>query len=149
MLEEIFSSLTFSASPYIKAGEEGSERVPSAIELLDVPTPGQGTFIFLQAEFEDAAAGFTSLGERRKMAEIVGEEAANEFAAYYATGAAIDLHMADQIVLYLSMCNQRSVFTTSGITEHLMTNLWAISLFHAFKYSIEGETGRQWKVTIH
>ena len=144
MLEEISSSVIHPHPPLIKWGFENID-----IELLNVSTPGQRTFIFLQAESEHSTAGFTSLGERRKMAEIVGEEAAKEFLTYYATDAALDPHMADQIVLYLSMCNERSVFTTSCITEHLMTNLWAIGLFHAYKYSVEGEPGKPWIVRIN
>ena len=144
MLEEISSSVIPPHPPLIKWGFENID-----IELLNVSTPGQGTFIFLQAESEHSTAGFTSLGERRKMAEIVGEEAAKEFLTYYATDAALDPHMADQIVLYLSMCNERSAFTTSCITEHLMTNLWAIGLFHAYKYSVEGEPGKPWIVRIN
>lgn len=120
-----------------------------SIELLDVPTPGQGTFVFLQSESEYAVAGFTSLGKRGKKAEIVGEEAAEEFIRYYSTGAALDPHMADQIVLYLSICKEESGFTTSSITEHLITNLWVISLFREYQYSIEGEVGQAGLVRIN
>ncbi|MEW6067877.1 MAG: RNA 3'-terminal phosphate cyclase [Nitrospirota bacterium] len=119
------------------------------IELLSVPTPGQGTFIFLQSESENSIAGFTSLGERGKRAEVVGEDAAEEFLKYYSTGAALEPHIADQIVLYLSLCKDKSEFTTSCITQHLMTNLWVIGLFHEFHYSIEGEIGRPGIVRIN
>jgi RNA 3'-terminal phosphate cyclase (ATP) len=149
LLEEIFSSIAALTPTFEEVGEGSFENFPVDIDLLNVSTPGQGTFIFVQSESEHSTAGFTSLGERRKMAEIVGEEAAKEFLAYYETGAAIDPHLADQIVLYLSMCNERSVFTTSCITEHLMTNLWAIGLFHAYKYSVEGEPGKPWIVRIN
>ncbi len=119
------------------------------IELLNVTTPGQGTFIFLKSESENSIAGFTSLGERRKKAETVGEDAAMEFLQYYSTDAALDPHISDQIVLYLSICKEESVFTTSCITQHLMTNLWVIGLFHEFRYSIEGEIGKPGIVRIN
>jgi len=124
-------------------------RCPVDIELLNVSTPGQGTFIFLQSELKHSMAGFTSLGERGKRAETVGEEAAREFINYYHSDAVFDQHLPDQIALYLSMCNKESEFTTSCITQHLMTNLWAISLFHEFHYSIEGEIGKPGKVKIN
>lgn len=124
-------------------------RCPVDIELLNVSSPGQGTFIFLRSESEHSMAGFTSLGERGKRAETVGEEAAIEFLDYYHSGAAFDQHLPDQIALYLSMCNKESEFTTSCITQHLMTNLWAISLFREFHYSIEGEIGKLGKVKIN
>jgi RNA 3'-terminal phosphate cyclase (ATP) len=119
---------------------------PVEVELQDVPAAGQGTFVYLQSESQHFIAGFTALGERGKKAEIVGEEAAEEFIRYYSTGAALDPYMSDQIVLYLSMCKEESEFTTSCITDHLLTNLWAIGLFHEFRYSIEGEVG--WPGTV-
>jgi len=124
-------------------------RCPVDIELLNVSTPGQGTFIFLQSESEQSIAGFTSLGERGKRAETVGEETAREFINYYHSDAVFDQHLPDQIVLYLSICNKESEFTTSCITQHLMTNLWAISLFREFHYSIEGEIGKPGRVKIN
>ncbi len=119
------------------------------IELLDVTTPGQGTFIFLLSESENSIAGFTSLGERGKRAEAVGEDVATEFLRYYSTDAALDSHISDQIVLYLAICKEESLFTTSCITQHLMTNLWVIGLFHKYKYSVEGEIGKPGIVRIN
>lgn len=125
------------------------DEIHAEIELLEAPTPGQGTFVYLQAESEYSLAGFTALGERGKKAENVGNEAASAFLEYYASDAALDPHLPDQIVLYLSLCKEESLFTTSRITQHLMTNLWVIGLFHEYTYSVEGEIGRPGKVRIN
>ena len=119
------------------------------IELHDVPTHGQGTFVFLRAESANALAGFTALGARGKRAETVGEEAAREFLGYRDSEAPLDPHLADQLVLYLSLCEEGSVFITSCITRHLLTNLWAIGRFHDFRFSVEGEVGGPGRVTIN
>ncbi|HXX56483.1 MAG TPA: RNA 3'-terminal phosphate cyclase [Thermodesulfovibrionales bacterium] len=119
------------------------------IELLNVSSFGQGTFIYLQSESEHSSAGFTALGARGKRAEKVGEEAGADFLEYYASGAAFDHHLPDQIVPYLSLCRDESEFTTSSITSHLMTNLWAIGLFHDFTYSVQGEVGKPGSVRIN
>jgi RNA 3'-terminal phosphate cyclase (ATP) len=124
-------------------------RFPVEIELQDVSAPGQGTFVFIRSESQNFMAGFTSLGERGKKAEIVGAEAAEDFLRYYSTGAALDPYMSDQIVLYLSICEEESEFMTSCVTDHLLTNLWTIGLFHEFRYSIEGEVGRPGTVRIN
>ena len=121
---------------------------PVDIEILNVSSPGQGTFIYLHSETEKAIAGFTSLGERGKKAEAVGEEAAEEFSEYYFTNVAFDRHLPDQIVLYLSMSKEESIFTTSCITQHLMTNLWVIGLFTGFHYSVAGTIGETGVVKI-
>ena len=145
LAEKIHSQKILPIPPLPKGGLEG---IPVNIELLNVPTPGQGTFAFLKSESEHSTAGFTSLGARGKKAETVGEEAAMEFLDYYSTGAALDSHISDQIVLYLSICKEGSEFTTSCITDHLLTNLWAIGLFHQFRYSVDGDVGQPGKVRI-
>ncbi|HEY6839104.1 MAG TPA: RNA 3'-terminal phosphate cyclase, partial [Geobacteraceae bacterium] len=119
----------------------GAALPPPRIELFDAPGPGQGTFLFLKAETDAVAAGFTALGARGKRAETVGNEAAAELCAHLATGAALDPHLADQIVPFLALAPAPSTFTTSRITRHLLTNLWVIDLFHPLRYQIVGEEG--------
>jgi len=119
------------------------------IETLSVSTLGQGTFIFLEVVTDNCLAGFSSLGERGKKAELVGEEAAKNLLDYYSTSACLDHHLADQIVLYLAFAQGESSFTTSEISNHLLTNLWAIEKFLGIQYIVEGEMGKPGRVTIN
>jgi RNA 3'-terminal phosphate cyclase len=41
------------------------------------------------------------------------------------------------------------MFTTCRITQHLLTNLWVIGLFHEFRYEVEGEIGKPGTVKIN
>jgi len=125
-----------------------SQGIDAEIETISVPTPGQGTFIFLKVETDNCIAGFSSLGERGKKAELVGGEGAKHFLDYYSTFACLDHHMADQIVLYLAIAKGESSFTTSMITNHLLTNLWAIEKFLGTKYVVEGELGKPGRIKI-
>jgi RNA 3'-terminal phosphate cyclase (ATP) len=125
-----------------------SHGINAGVETISVSTQGQGTFIFLEAETENCLAGFSSLGERGKKAELVGEEAAKEFLDYYSASACLDRHLADQIVGYLAISKGESSFTTTEISGHLLTNLWVIEKFLGIRYRIEGEMGRPGKVTI-
>ncbi len=118
------------------------------IETLEVTSYSPGTFVFLESKTKDCIAGFSSLGERGKKAETVGEEAARELLDYFSSHACLDLHLTDQIVLYLALANGRSVFTTASITDHLLTNLWVIEKFLGIKYSIAGEKGNPGRVAI-
>lgn len=122
--------------------------VPVRIETGEVRVFGQGTFIFLKAEYEHAVAGFTVLGERGKPAERVGEEAAAELLEHHATGMPVDQHLADQLVLYLARARQASVFATSRITSHLETNLTVAGYFLPFETTISGTAGGAGWVTI-
>jgi RNA 3'-terminal phosphate cyclase (ATP) len=118
------------------------------IDLQEVPSIGQGTFAFLFSEYNNTVAGFTSLGEKGKKAEQVGEEAANEFIDYHNSGSALDPHISDQIVLYLSFADKESLFTTSKITQHLLSNLWVIKSFKDIKYTINGELNQPGEIRI-
>ncbi len=100
-----------------------------------------GSFVFLRTERELLFGGFSALGARGKRAETVGAEAAEKAIVYLATGACLDPHLADQIVLYLALASGRSVFTTSHISEHLLTNLWTIQKFVGLEYSVESTPG--------
>lgn len=119
------------------------------IDLSTVPSIGQGTFLFLKVISEGAIAGFTSLGAKGKRAETVGKEVAEELMKYLKTDATLDPYLPDQLVLYLALCKEESIITTSSITEHLLTNLWVIGRFIDFRYSIEGERGGPGLVMIN
>jgi RNA 3'-terminal phosphate cyclase (ATP) len=125
-----------------------SQGIEAEIEILSVPTPGQGTFIFLEAVTDNCLAGFSSLGERGKKAELVGEEAVHNFLDYHSTSACLDHHLSDQIVLYLAVAQGESSFTTSEISGHLLTNLWVVEKFLGIHYRVEGEIGKPGRVTI-
>jgi RNA 3'-terminal phosphate cyclase (ATP) len=111
------------------------------IESVSVPAVGQGTFIFLKVETENCIAGFSALGERGKRAETVGEEAARLLLDYYHSTQCLDPNLADQIVLYLALAAGESFFTTSRISNHLITNLDAIEKFLDLEHRIKGMKG--------
>jgi RNA 3'-terminal phosphate cyclase (ATP) len=118
------------------------------IEIVDAPAKGQGTMVFLVAEFEQVRAGFTSLGRKGKPAETVAEEAVEEFLRYYESGAALDQHLADQLILPLALAKGTSSFTTCRITQHLLTNAWIVEQLLGRKVVIDGEQGKAGKVTV-
>jgi len=118
------------------------------ITIVHAPAKGQGTAVFLVAEYEQAVAGFTALGARGKPAEKVAEEACRYFLAYHESGAALDMHLADQLVLPLALARGESAFTTCRITRHLLTNIWVVEHFLPVKFTIGGEEGQAGLVTV-
>ncbi|WP_284694794.1 RNA 3'-terminal phosphate cyclase [Geomonas sp. Red32] len=132
----------------LRLREHLGEHLPVAIDIRNLKMPGQGTFIFLKAEYENAVAGFTSLGERGKPAELVGEEAALELIGHHDTGMPVDPHLADQLVLYLAQATGPSRYATSRLTSHLRTNLEVTALFLDFKVEVDGEWEGPGTVTI-
>ncbi len=122
--------------------------LPVSIDVNEVPSLGQGTFVFLKGEYENVPSGFSSLGERGKPAETIGTEAALLFKSHHNSPGCLDPHLADQIVIYLSLARENSVFTTSRITQHLLTNLWVIEKFLKIRYEIEGSLDSEGKITL-
>lgn len=133
---------------HIRTRQEGSalqclraSGVNARIDVIDAPSKGQGTVVFLWAEFEHALAGFTSLGERGKPAERVAEEAAGDLLAFLGSGAALDCHLADQVVLPLALAAGPSRFSTEAVTLHLLTNAWVVNQFLPGRVQVEGKEG--------
>jgi RNA 3'-terminal phosphate cyclase (ATP) len=119
-----------------------SNGVNARIDVVDAPSKGKGTVTFLWAEFENAVAGFTSLGELGKPAEQVAEEAAAELLEFLHSDAALDRHLADQLVLPLALAAGSSQFTTEVVTQHLLTNAWVVNRFYPGRLWVEGEEGQ-------
>jgi RNA 3'-terminal phosphate cyclase (ATP) len=109
------------------------------VQVVDAPAKGQGTVVFLWAEFENAVAGFTSLGKRGKPAERVAEEACHELLAYLESDAALERHLADQLVLPMALAGTPSQFTTEAVTQHLLTNAWVVNQFLPGRVRVEGQ----------
>jgi RNA 3'-terminal phosphate cyclase (ATP) len=118
------------------------------IELVQAPSIGQGTFLFLKAEFENTVAGFGALGERGKRAEKVADEACDDFLRFMHSDAAVDPHLADQLIPYLALAEEPSTFTVSTITKHLLTNIWVVKQFLQTEIKVNGIEGETGIVTI-
>ncbi len=126
---------------------EKEMKMDAEITILDnVPGNGPGSFFFLVAESEKVIAGFSSLGERGKSAEEVAKEAIDSLKDYTESNGCIDPHLADQLVPFIILAKGHSVFSTTRVTEHLLTNLWVIRHFFDLEFSMMGEKGSAGKI---
>jgi len=112
------------------------------VSIENAPSPGQGTVLFLTAQFEGSVGGFASLGRKGKRAEEVADDACNEFIKFLDSKGVVDIHLADQLVLYMALARGRSTLITERITDHLLTNIWVIEQFLPLRFDVEEETGR-------
>ena len=115
----------------------GGYGVPIEVEIRDLPGHGAGAAIVLVAEGKTGIGGWTGLGERGKPMERVAEEAAHGFQRWFASGAGVDAHLADQLALPCALIPQESRWTTPEITEHLRTVLWVAERFLPITSSVE------------
>ncbi len=113
--------------------------VDAAIALEeDTTARSPGTLVFLG---ERGRAGSSALGRRGVPAERVADEAVDAYLAYRASGAAVDEHLADQLVPFLAVaagragsCGQALArgpveFTTPARSSHLETVAWVVQQF--------------------
>lgn len=101
---------------------------------------GCGNMIFLGAQYENTQAGFTALGRKGKPAERVAADLCNQWQDFSRAGAAIDIHLSDQILLYMVLAHGASAFVTETISSHLLANLHTISKFMQFHYELDEKT---------
>jgi len=102
-----------------------------------------GSVICLWAETEPRIfMGADALGERGKPAEKVGAEAAESLVDQLGTGAAVDLHTADSLVLWCSLAEGESRFTTSRLTMHTVTAMELARIITGAELVAEGELGK-------
>ncbi|MBI2400032.1 MAG: RNA 3'-phosphate cyclase [Deltaproteobacteria bacterium] len=123
---------------------------PATVEAQtrEASSPGRGTSVFIVGEFENARAGFSALGAIGKRAEAVGIEAAQAFLKHLDRNAALDPHLADQILIYMAIAKGESFFTTSEITSHLLTNIQTIETFLPVKFMVSGLPGSEGTVAV-
>jgi RNA 3'-terminal phosphate cyclase (ATP) len=136
------------AERQLKSASGLLSNLPFETRLTEAPSPGRGTSVFIVAEFENTRAGFSALGAPGKRAEAVGEEAALAFLEYLGQEGALDPHLSDQALIYMALASGVSLFTTTEVTGHLLTNIHVIEKFLPVKFSVEGRTGFEGFVSV-
>jgi RNA 3'-terminal phosphate cyclase (ATP) len=89
--------------------------------------PGAG--IFLTAEYQNSLTGFGGFGRLRLSAETVAEIACQQLLEFHYTGAAVDEHLADQLLLPATLASQESQYQVAEVSRHLTTNAAVIEQF--------------------
>lgn len=120
------------------------ETIGESIEYIKVrheekDSNGPGAAVVIIAEHGGGSAGFTGLGEKGKPMEKVAEEAVGQYLQWEASGAPIDEHLADQLVLPATFASGESRWRTPVVTEHLRTVLWLVGQFIPIDFEL-GET---------
>lgn len=90
-------------------------------EYGDAFSPGSGITLWTLAR-SGASLGGSALGARGKRAEEVGREAAQLLQEEVASGAAVDRHLADQLIPFLAVWG--GSVRTSEVTLHTRSNIY-------------------------
>ena len=122
--------------------------IESEIRAEEVRAACPGAGIFLTAAYENLRCGFSSLGRRGVAAGRVAQEAVDQLLAHRATGAALDQHLADQILLPLAFAAGPSRFTAERLTGHLETHAQVIERFGVARVTMEKDAGAMDTVNV-
>jgi len=108
---------------------------------------GQGGALVLWGETETLLLGADSLAERGKPSERIGEEAAMSLRAEIESQATLDVHAADQLLVYLARADGPSRFRVRAVSGHMETMMWLIPQFLPCRFAVTRETGG-WQVSV-
>jgi RNA 3'-phosphate cyclase len=100
-------------------------------------TVQKGSSLVLWAETTTGAiAGADAIGELKKTAEAVGNQAAEKLLAEIAAQATVDTFLADMLIPYMALAKGASVYLTRTVSEHLETNIWLAEKILGVRFNV-------------
>lgn len=110
----------------------GSPARFDAVVLGPEEAIGTGGAVVCWARRRHAVLGAARVAERGVRAEVLGEAAGAELAADLAAGVTLDIHAADQALIYLALAGGR--FSARVLSSHARTAMWLIEQFMPVRF---------------
>jgi RNA 3'-terminal phosphate cyclase (ATP) len=107
--------------------------IPCAIDCVDdneALHPGANLTIWAEST-SGCRFGADRAGAYGRTSEAIGQFAARTFLADVGSGATVDRHLADQLVLFAALAHGSSHYRVPQITDHLLSNVWMVRQFGA------------------
>lgn len=102
---------------------------------------GPGNAVLVTLEHEHVTEVFAGFGAKAVRAEAVAQEVIEQAQAYLGSSAAVDEHLADQLLLPMALAGGGS-FTASMVSSHALTNAEVIARFLPVVIDFRYEEGR-------
>jgi RNA 3'-terminal phosphate cyclase (ATP) len=118
------------------------------IDFKTVSSLSPGSAICIWAKSKDMFLGASSLGDRGKPAEKVGSEATSSLISQIKTGANVDKHTADHLILPCSLAEGVSEFKVSEITLHTLTAIEMARVFTDSEITVKGNIGKPGAINV-
>jgi len=103
--------------------------------------PGAGILIVARLD-SGVCMGFDALGEKGLPAEKVAEAAVNDMLAQLSTGAPVDKHLGDQLVIWVALAEGESTYRVTELTSHTLTAIEIAKMVLGASFKVEGELGK-------
>jgi RNA 3'-terminal phosphate cyclase (ATP) len=115
-----------------------------SIEAVRERSDGPGAGIVLWRP----QAGFSALGKKGLPAEKVAQAAVADLISFVDNGAAVDRHLADQLLIPMVLARGRSSFTTDKVSSHLLTNAQLLRQWLGASITIQDMPNQLGRVTV-
>lgn len=104
-------------------------RLEGAWETVALNAPSPGSFLLLEALFENGHGAFGLLGEGGQRPEALGDRAARMMLKFLEGESAVDPFLADQLAVPLAVAGCGGRVSTSAVTRHLETVAEVLTAF--------------------
>ena len=121
-------------------------------ELTVFPTPtidqiilgvsdaiGAGGAIVLAAHMKHTVLGASATAQRGVPAEQLGSAAGHLLYEEILSGATLDIHASDQVLIYLAMARGISCFLARNLSSHAATTIWLLEQFMPVRFNVRPE----------
>jgi RNA 3'-terminal phosphate cyclase (ATP) len=117
-------------------------RVDAQVEAVGAErSGGPGGAIVLCARTATTVLGAAQVAERGVRAERLGQIAAEGLAADLHARATLDVHAADQMLVFLALAHGESRFRVRELSSHARTAMWLLERFAAARFAVQADAG--------
>ena len=117
-------------------------------EVRHVQSPGPGNTVHISAESHGLRSMVETVGEKNLRAEDVAKNAVKRFQQFQALEVMVEEHLADQILLYMTLSKEGS-FTTCKPSLHTNTNIKVLETLMDINFKIEEITKQTYMICLN
>jgi len=117
--------------------------------LGDAEAFGQGGALVLLAQTEHSRLGASVVAERGVTAEKLGDQAGRILRAEIEAGGTLDIHAADQLLIYAALSKGASRFTVREVSLHARSAMWLIERFLPVRFQVTSRDGLKQVDVVH
>lgn len=107
------------------------------IEVERTAGISRGAGLCLVAEYENGFLGSNVMTARGRSPKDAGNDAAKDLVKEMESGATLDINTADQLLPYMALAEENSVFSVSRISRHLLSQMDTLETFLDVSFGVE------------
>lgn len=116
-------------------------------ELVNVPTAGPGNIVNISLSHNYHQSVFEMVGKLGVSAEKVARRTVGRYRQFVQSGAIVEEHLADQLLLPLAIAGS-GCFCTTLPSQHTTTNIALIQLFNAGQFVIQSLAENRYRISL-